>query len=173
MNARLLQRWLDGIDWQAKLNKVTLGPDDYYYAFKTTSISDTSCTGYAIELQRLFPRRVQCFGFFNTQNPRSRIARDFGGHDFAVLDRRFILDPWLTRVEVEERAVFDLEDPEDAGIIADLYGDRGCWSPLLHCPPSPVLRAQTANMRKVRGPRRQEARRLIPGQSGRLDWRAV
>lgn len=70
-------------------------------------------------------------GFFANQNPESRLAREFMGHDFAVLDGRFIIDPWLTRVEVlAERAVFDLESPSDASIVGDLYGKRACWQPV-------------------------------------------
>lgn len=131
LSAETLQKWVDRVDWSARCHQRAVGPDEVYTVFNSTGISDTVCTAWAVELLRIFPTRVKLYGFFASQNPESRIAREFMGHDFAVLDDRFIIDPWLTRVEVlVERAVFDLESPSDASIVADLYGKRACWQPV-------------------------------------------
>ncbi len=50
-----------------------------------------------------------------------------GGHDFAVVDDRFIVDPWIRLVEgMAELICFDLHDP-GAATTADLFGDRSPW----------------------------------------------
>ncbi len=65
------------------------------------------------------------------------------GHDFAVVDGRFIVDPWLVDVECpscvrafdglvigniklsEYKGVFDLI--EDSEFISYMYGDKSTW----------------------------------------------
>jgi hypothetical protein len=93
--------------------------------------SATCCTDFAVQIFRGMPGRVQIFGFANTNNPSSRVARELihpGGHDFAVLDDRFIVDPWIRLVPmVMTKMVFDLNDPEDAALALDIYGPRQAW----------------------------------------------
>ena len=89
------------------------------------------CTSWAIQARRILGDRVRIFGFFCEENPAARrMARIADGHDFALLDDRWILDGWLAHVEAEiETPVLDLEDPGHAVIIAAWYGDRRCWHP--------------------------------------------
>lgn len=93
--------------------------------------SATVCTNYAIQIGRRLPERTLIFGFANTDNPLSRVAREEihpGGHDFAVIDDRFIVDPWVRLVAgVSEQICFDLEDEHDAAIALDFYGPREAW----------------------------------------------
>jgi hypothetical protein len=130
------------IDWQALVtprdvytgrevdpNTVDEDKVEYCYFFNRAGLSDTLCTGYAIELWHMYGSRVQIFGFSNDDNPTSKIASDFGGHDFAVFDERYIVDPWLTAIAREgRRQVFDLQT--DLEIVTRLYGDRSAWKPL-------------------------------------------
>jgi len=99
-----------------------------------TGGSAVCCTEYACLIFKQLPGRVQIFGFANENNPTSRVAREEihpGGHDFAVVDDRFIVDPWLRLVAgVSEQIVFDLADPGDASLAADVYGPRQCWERL-------------------------------------------
>lgn len=89
------------------------------------------CTNYAIQVAKALPGRTRIFGFANEDNPTSRVAREEihpGGHDFAIVDDRYIVDPWIRLVAaVSEQVVFDLMDPNDAAVALDIYGPRACW----------------------------------------------
>lgn len=93
--------------------------------------SGTCCTDYASLVYQRLPGRVQIWGFANQSNPSSRIARERihpGGHDFAVVDSRYIVDPWPRLVPgVFSQMVFDLQDPSDAALALDIYGPRERW----------------------------------------------
>lgn len=123
--------------------------------FRDSSYSGTQCTGYACAvLQKLGKARVKVFGF-GEENAASRIAQTSGGHDFAVVDGRYIVDPWLgegfgtpmTAADgkpLPNRTVFDLEAPKDRAEIADIYGDRAAWKDMTShvaeaAPPSRVV----------------------------------
>lgn len=92
------------------------------------------CTDYAIHIHKALPGRVQIFGFSNKDNPTSRVARKKihpGGHDFALVDGRYIVDPWPRLVRrVIQQMVFDLDQESedgDAALAHDIYGPRACW----------------------------------------------
>jgi hypothetical protein len=93
--------------------------------------SATVCTNYAVHVGRKLPDRTQIFGFSNNDNPTSRVAREEihpGGHDFAVVDGRYLVDPWIRLVACEgEQILFDLENEHDAVLVLDIYGPRECW----------------------------------------------
>lgn len=88
----------------------------------------STCTNWAAYVIRALGRRAAMFGFDDEMNPGSSIADDYGGHDFAVVDGRYIVDGWVTNVAgMSERCVFDLQNPEHADEILKLYGDRSNW----------------------------------------------
>jgi hypothetical protein len=93
--------------------------------------SAVCCTDYAAYIFKQLPGRVEIYGFANEDNPTSRVAREeihLSGHDFAIVDSRYIVDPWPRLVPmVFEQMVFDLEDAVDAASVADIYGPRACW----------------------------------------------
>jgi hypothetical protein len=93
--------------------------------------SAVCCTEYAVQIYRKLTGRVQIFGFANEDNPTSRVAREQihpGGHDFAVVDGQFLVDPWIRLVvNQSEQIVFDLAGARDAPIVADWYGPATCW----------------------------------------------
>lgn len=97
--------------------------------------SATVCTNYAIHIGRALPDRTQIFGFSNNDNPTSRVAREEihpGGHDFALVDGRYLVDPWIRLVACEgDQIFFDLEDEQDAALVRDIYGPRECWKHML------------------------------------------
>jgi len=129
--------------------------------FRRNDYSGTQCTGYACEIQeQLGEDRVKVVGFSDSDNPGTifdgsdatlRPAAD--GHDFAVVDDRYIVDPWLTEFTESPRGVFDLQDPADAEMIARVYGDPEVWTPSggdtravnLEAP-SPTLEAPNINV---------------------------
>lgn len=70
------------------------------------------------------------YGFFVKDNPvaDSEIS-GAGGHDFAVIRGRYIVDLWIKHyVQTEDKVVLDLQDPEHAETISKLYGDPGKWT---------------------------------------------
>jgi hypothetical protein len=142
------------IDERNKFQANYLGKDDKFWGieqnedfgysvFRGTEFSGTECTGYACRLRQKYGPRVKIYGFFEHENRASQIARHAGGHDFAVLDDRWIIDPWLDAVvkgdlmiddwfqDFEHSpslgGVFDLQNKEDARWIRKLYGKRENW----------------------------------------------
>lgn len=97
--------------------------------------SAVCCTDYAAYIYQTLPGRVEMFGFANEDNPTSRVAREEmhpGGHDYAVVDGRYIVDPWPRLVPGEfEQMVFDLQDPAEAALARDIYGPASCWTRML------------------------------------------
>lgn len=98
--------------------------------------SGTTCTGFACAvLKKLGAARVKVMGFLADDNPSSQIAADAGGHDFALVDGRYIVDGWLGEGfstpmgngELPARTVFDLKNPNDHALVAELYGDQAKW----------------------------------------------
>lgn len=101
------------------------------YSVFPDGTSAVCCTDYARQIYKAMPDRTVIFGFTNTANPTSRVAREQyhpGGHDFAVVDDRYIVDPWVRLVAGRLlQIVFDLQDPLEAANALDIYGPRACW----------------------------------------------
>lgn len=103
-------------------------PDDLQMVFPDGG-SSTICTNYARAIAATLPGRAVVVGFFEQDNPGSRLAQIAGGHDFCVVDDRWIVDPWVRLVEGESnRICFDLTSEDDRAVILDLYGDRSRWT---------------------------------------------
>jgi hypothetical protein len=86
------------------------------------------CWAWANDLQKRLGGRVKQYGFSEEENECSEIAQLAGGHDFAVVDGRFIVDGWAAKVEqVHDTGVLDLEEPEHFTEITRLFGDPRCW----------------------------------------------
>jgi hypothetical protein len=127
-----------------------LNRDDDYWGIETNpegestfsngGYSGTQCTGFACVVSKTMPRRTKIYGFTEEDNPLSEIGRIAGGHDFAVIDDRYIVDPWLIEVEsgrittksgtiikLKGQGVFDLQDVADKHLIEMLYGSQENW----------------------------------------------
>ncbi len=127
-----------------------LNRDDEYWGIETNSegesifinsgYSGTQCTGFACAISKIMSARTKIYGFEEKDNPSSEIGRLTGGHDFAVIDDRFIIDPWLIDVEsgkiitksgieivLNGQGVFDLQDDVDKPLVETLYGSQDCW----------------------------------------------
>lgn len=93
--------------------------------------SGVCCTDYAAYIFKTLPGRVQIWGFANEDNPSALISIEEwhpGGHDFAVVDERFIVDPWPRLVPCTmEDMVFDLADEDDAKRALEIYGPKTAW----------------------------------------------
>lgn len=91
------------------------------------------CTNWADLTRRYFgEHRTEVMGYLHINNETSAISEQYEGHDFAVVDGRFIVDGWLTGVGLEKPGrftpgVYDMQHPDDAAEIARLYGTQQAW----------------------------------------------
>lgn len=70
----------------------------------------------------------EIWGFFDDDNPGTATGKCAGGHDFLVVDGRWIVDLWSKFVAcISDRAVFDLDSESDAAEVKRLFGDREKW----------------------------------------------
>ena len=110
-------------------------------SFPNTGYSGVQCTGYACAIQgELGKDRVKVVGFYDEDNPGTvfgtrGICTDYltlsvvgDGHDFAIVDDRYIVDPWITEFGGSKQGVFDLQDPGDAEVIRAIYGNPSNWT---------------------------------------------
>jgi len=83
------------------------------------------CAAYIVRLEGT----GKVVGFHDGVNPTAHAAGYPGGaHDFALIDDRYIVDPWVKETGcASKRAVFDLQDLGDVEEIRWLYGDAGAW----------------------------------------------
>lgn len=87
------------------------------------------CTNWANYVRRIEGDRAELYGFHEEDNPTAGVCRIADGHDFALVDGRYIVDGWASHVEGESRtAVLDLEDEADAAFVASFLGPRELWS---------------------------------------------
>ena len=86
-----------------------------------------SCFDCASYIRSLEPN-TEIYGFWSRENTGWAGAILQDGHDFAVVDHRYIVDPWIVETEhLSDRAVFDLKNPADHAEVRRLYGDRRSW----------------------------------------------
>jgi hypothetical protein len=89
------------------------------------------CTHYAVQVGKRYPERTLILGFQNVDNPDCAFAQNKlhpGGHDFAVIDDRWLVDPWIKLVRtVGWPMVYDLLDPFDFVLVCQRYGRRDNW----------------------------------------------
>jgi len=120
---------------------VVFHEDEGYSEFTEVPYGGVVCTGFACMIQKKLPGRVKVYGFSSEANPQAAVSDLAQGHDFAVVDDRYIVDPWLIEVESGEitrpmgglsidlqgQGVFDMQDDEDKKLIDIIYGDRNTW----------------------------------------------
>lgn len=117
---------------------------DGWSTFTESGFAGSCCTGFARMIEsKLGSDRVEVTGFMCADNPTSELGIITAGHDFAIVDDRYIVDPWIVEVEnlnitplkggtldMDIVGVYDLEDESDADIIARIYGSRVLWTKL-------------------------------------------
>lgn len=86
-------------------------------------------TTFPVHLRRLLGPRVQIFGFWAFENPAAdRLLEVAERHDFAVVDQRWILDPWTTGVrDLASQGITDRRDASDSAAKQGIYGNAECW----------------------------------------------
>ena len=66
---------------------------------------------------------------YRTEAGSGKIGEDCFGHDFCLVQNRWIVDWWANRL-LEHPAVWDLQDPQQQAQIKKLYGSPTEWEPL-------------------------------------------
>lgn len=89
-----------------------------------------SCTNSADYVVRTLGEGARYgFSVSDNQSVVDKEIIDAGGHDFAVLRGRFIVDLWIKHwAGSSQKLVFDLWDKKDHAEIKALYGDPEKWS---------------------------------------------
>jgi hypothetical protein len=97
-----------------------------------------NCTNAAIQVMRALSgdgMSVEIVGFANEDNPNCDAVREGwhpGGHDFALVDQRFLVDPWArSYINNKLRIAYDLENPKDAEFVLRTYGPMNNWDLVL------------------------------------------
>lgn len=89
----------------------------------------TRCTSWSTYARLALGARAKLYGFFCEDNPSATaMARLADGHDFAVIDDRWIIDGWLFDVEgALSEPMIDMRDPANAELVRGFYGDPAAW----------------------------------------------
>jgi hypothetical protein len=90
------------------------------------------CTFIASAVKLLEGDNIKIYGFSTSENPDAQyFVEENGddsddGHHFAVMNDRYIIDPWV--FDKFNRSVFDLKNQNDKDIVNYLYGDINKWT---------------------------------------------
>lgn len=130
------------------LRELFIGRDDEFWGIEHDDekswfrefpqFSGVSCTGFATAIKRKVGKRIEVYGFSGDDNPTAGILDLHDGHDFAVLDSRFIIDPWLVEVEkglittptgnklnLGGKGIFWIQ--RENWLVNQIYGLPGSW----------------------------------------------
>lgn len=91
------------------------------------------CTHSAIQVASAFGGVV--LGYLAENNPVAALGEAYSqGHDFAVIDERWLVDYWAWRTtDLLEFPVLDLAAASDLTVATRLYGKRTRWDVVLDC----------------------------------------
>jgi hypothetical protein len=85
-----------------------------------------TCTNWARMVKARYGDRAEIKYILSRLSPALH-ADGYDGHDFAVLDGRYLIDGWAKQFPGRPRAVLDLQDPADHEEIITYYGDPKLW----------------------------------------------
>lgn len=121
-------------EWTELFKSFPKGDGPSGQSFLPNGGSACCCTDYAHLIRDVLTplgHRVDVVGFANEDNPESLCAIEEyhpGGHDFAIVDDRYLIDPWVRLVAaVEDQIFYDLNDPADFAKAVRIYGPREKW----------------------------------------------
>ena len=124
-----MEQWISLVEYAQIDRKTELKKrwnDSAFVARYEPMMSGYHCDTIAEIVKRLEPN-TKIVGFSDNDNPGTYYfsGDDDDGHTFAIVDGRYIVDPWMN--DPEHRAVWDLEAQEDADDIVRLFGNRATW----------------------------------------------
>ncbi len=85
------------------------------------------CTDSAQRIATRFKGMV--VGYYSRDNPRAAIGLpEVDGHDFALIDKRWLVDYWAWRVSgISPKPILDLSNAADRIAACVLYGPANVW----------------------------------------------
>jgi hypothetical protein len=69
---------------------------------------------------------AQVHGYHHEDNPTAVVGEVEGGHDFVVVDDRWLVD-WWAKDTYQMRDLYDMKSQVDMEEVLKLYGDPGKW----------------------------------------------
>lgn len=84
----------------------------------------STCTNSAIYLAARLGGEV--YGYWIEDNPKAIVGNAEGGHDFALVDHRWLVDFWAWDT-YQYQDLYDLQDPKDKAKALKMYGDQKNW----------------------------------------------
>jgi len=99
---------------------------------KAIEPSSFICSYVASAIKMLEGNKITIYGFSISENPEAKyFVEENGedseeGHHFAVMNSRYIIDPWV--YDNFNRSVFDLQNKNDEEIVRYLYGNSDNWT---------------------------------------------
>lgn len=67
------------------------------------------------------------YGYSIEDNPEAQVGATEGGHDFAVVDKRWLVDFWA-KDTYQLPDLYDMTDPVESGEVRWQYGDPSKWT---------------------------------------------
>jgi hypothetical protein len=88
------------------------------------------CTNGARWLQENFFKDAKVVGYSIYDNPEALIGQENDGHDFLLIDNRYILDFWYKHIYGEKEAPVYLDILKDTDLVKKYYGNPDKWEEL-------------------------------------------
>lgn len=86
------------------------------------------CTNGARWLKKNFFPKADVKGYTIDDNPRAEIGKDtMSGHDFLVLDGRYIIDFWYSMYRYKKNAPSAIDMKTDKKLLTKYYGNPKKW----------------------------------------------
>lgn len=108
-----------------------------------------NCTACARIIADRFGGEVR--GYHHDGNPTARVGETEGGHDFAVTEDRFLVDPWLFHY-YGDSPVLDLDLQADRAEALARYGPEEKWDRVPNVTAVAPRNMQRARSGQVRNP---------------------
>lgn len=87
----------------------------------------TICTNIASWLKETLFTDAKVMGFDVESNPTAEIGQNCFGHDFLVIEGRYIIDFWYRFIEAKKDAPILLDMIDQKELVARYYGDPDKW----------------------------------------------
>jgi hypothetical protein len=88
------------------------------------------CTNIARWLKNTMFPDAKIMGYAEWDNPTAKTNRYAEGHDFLVVNDRFIIDFWLKHTECIKDAPVMIDMVAQPDLVAEWYGDKKKWEHL-------------------------------------------